>query len=328
MTAPEDTASVEDYGDEGSFSQENYKYPILKSDSTLREIGDRMRAIHHEVQSIEEAKLKEYTKVTLPEIRNSIKSLQKEIEMLKTRALREKDEGPAHLETLSAEITKNESKIIDLQSRMHFPFANFVMGSDGLYGSCSDLWVENISGRLEINVIHSSSAFSASAFPSTSSPPTPSPSKLSLRFYGPNGSQDGGLTIKLKVTDFKLKSEVSTIPSVSFQELKWDVVVRISAVLTYVLKRYERTSRMGHWVCPSSDFELEVVTITAPISLDSRLVSALLKPQIMKIVSSYLLFSSPLGCPDPLLSLPPAAGPLDASKGTRRCPHSCRWNSY
>jgi hypothetical protein len=277
----DDSASVDEGTTPGetNLSQENYKFPILKNDATLRDIGDRMRAIHHEVQSVEEAKLREYTKTELPQIKSAIKTLQKEIEMLKSRALIEKDEGPGHLESLSAEITKSESRIVDLQSRMHFPFANFVMGSEGLSGACSDLWVENISGRLEINVLHTSGG----------TPDSPAPSKLSLRFHGPNGVQDGsGLTIKLRVTDFKLRSEGSTIPSLSFQELKWDVVVRISAVLTYLLKRYEQTSRMGHWVCPSSDFHLEVVTITAPISLDSRLVSALLKPQLMKIVSLLL----------------------------------------
>jgi hypothetical protein len=308
----EDSASVDEgtpSGGGSSFSsQENYKYPIFKNEASLREIGDRMRAIHHEVQSIEEAKLKEYTKRELPQIKSAIKALQKEIEMLKNRALIEKDEGPDHLESLSAEITKSESRIVDLQSRMHFPFANFVMGSEGLSGSCSDLWVENISGRVEINVLHTGSTSGGSQDP-------PPPSKLSLRFHGPNGVQDGsGLTIKLRVTDFKLRSEGSTIPSVSFQELKWDVVVKISAVLTYLLKRYEQTSRMGHWVCPSSDFHLEIVTISAPISLDSRLVSALLKPQLMKIVSLLLSPS--------LTRLLCRTGPLTAAEGARRCRHS------
>lgn len=154
------------------------------------------------------------------------------------------------------------------------------MGNDGLYASCSDLWVENISGRLEIGVLHSATRSSATN--------TPPPSKLSLNFLSPNGPSEGGLTIKLRVTDFKLKSETSTIPSMSLNELKLDIVVKIRAAVTYLVSEWEKTGRMGQWICPPNDFNLEVVTFLAPITLDRRLIAALLKPQLMKIVSNSL----------------------------------------
>lgn len=238
-----------------------------------------MKIIHRNIERNEDIRNRQTLAVDIPRQKNEIHNIQDSIEQLRMRINIEREEGVEHVERLASEITHREHKINEIMQRMHFPSAPYVMGSDGLYVGFNDIWVETISGKLQFEIIQPTH---------THAPGTePQPSKLRAAFLGNDG---GGLTIKLKVTDFRLKSEVSTIPSVTLRELRLDIVAKIDIILTYVLDDWKKDQTMGHWDALPRDFKFELLTFRSPLAISNSILVALIKPQVMKFVRDIYIY--------------------------------------
>jgi hypothetical protein len=281
-------------------------YPILKNDLSLRRIGESMKAIQKDIDVMESKRQTQEIKTNTPKFKQEIKDIKEIIVKLKRRIEIETNEGVAHIQNLSSEILTHSAKIDQIKQNMYFPFSSFRHGSDGVYLSYNDIWLEKICGCLLVDCIPSKSIRGCLT----------EKAKFVMVLTGDNYNmiekasygyihkdikqEDSGMTIRLLLEDFNLKYESSKLPSLSLKELLLELTIKVTANMSYESSTENKSSSskksngannkqmlIGKWICDADNFHVEVLSFKGPFSLGQGTMStlvSLITPQIRETV--------------------------------------------
>ena len=230
--------------------------------------------------------LKEFNKTTVPLYKVTVKDLDLRIAALKKRIKTEQARGEAHLLALEEEMDGYVSQLDQIKCKLYFPLQIFSMGSGGVYVAFDDMWLEQLSGRFNIQLLPCASEHTAQAVVILSGMTTDQ-----------GGIATDGVTARLLIDNFKLKGDSGKgVPPLSFEHLMLAVTFNATLVVTYHVDTKT-------WTSPSDQFQVNIVTFKGPFGLNRGVVSSVLSLAI-PIIRHLLLKNLPSEIGMLLRSLP------------------------
>lgn len=125
---------------------------IVISDPLLESIGEQLQDLEDEVVLLEETKWQDWRKNDAPAMKQLIENLEEKIESYRSRLSKEKTRGGEHISLMEEKIQEKLLLRDETKLMYHFPQSKTSFGQDGLYMAFDDLWIENISGKFEIEI--------------------------------------------------------------------------------------------------------------------------------------------------------------------------------
>jgi hypothetical protein len=262
-------------------------------DKKVKELGKQIRQLEKECEAAYEVEKSDWKKNALPRMSEQVALLEASVAELRKRVEDEVDvAGVPHVVMLEKELQAHVEVLEDMKKKMYFPFSPFSAGSGGVYCAFDDIWLETMTGQMQVEL----------------SPHREKP-YISLILSGEeSGSGDGGgdadagqaaadttaasemkkeqkkgMDVRFKIENFKSSGDAGKhVPKTTLSEVKVTITVVVSCLLTF-------DSEKNEWKAEGEDhLKIKLITFRGPFGFRKSMVNGILQLAAPKILAKVL----------------------------------------
>lgn len=246
----------------------------IKNNQNLLNLGKQIFSIEMTCKKDEENSIKKWNREQKPLLMKEIKEYEIECKRLKALIDKEIDKGLDHISSYETELNDKEHLMEAVKRKYHLPRSDIVLGNGGVYVGLDDLWIENISGLFQFEMIpysRNNSNSKYNEFPCI---------KIVLSGSDPVNS---GVSIRLKVQGFKIAGDKGKrIPQITMEEIKVTMVVNVVIIAHY------NTSKNKWEISSSENFKIQILSFKGPFGISRNFVRTILSLVIPMIRRAIL----------------------------------------
>jgi hypothetical protein len=246
----------------------------IKNNLNLLNLGKKIFSTEMACKRDEERSIKKWNREQRPILMNEIKQYELDCNELRAFIDKEIDKGLDQISVYERKLNDKEQLMEAVKRKYHLPRSEIVLGNGGVYVGLDDLWIENISGLFQFELIPFSRNTSNSKyneFPCI---------KIVLSGSDPVNS---GVSLRLKLQGFKIAGDKGKrIPKLALEEIKVTMVINVVIISHYNTKR-------NKWeISASENFKIQILSFKGPFGISRNFVRTILSLVIPMIRRSIL----------------------------------------
>ena len=218
---------------------------VIEEDELL-EIAALLEAKEEEALVEMQGKRQQWEKVTQPELKKTVDSLETQIDKLKGQL----ESTPS--DDLEKALESLLGKFKSASCQLYFPDSEHYTASGNIYFAVDDFWLEEVKGSFNLELI-----------------PAMGTNIGQIVFVLSGQDDQPGVSAKFHMSNFKLKGDSLLVPSLNYDEMDVEVVFTVTVVLSY-------DNAENRWKIEEDDLKVDIIELEGPFGLTKGVLSAIL----------------------------------------------------
>lgn len=247
-------------------------------DDTLIAIGLQIRQLEEEAKLLD-ARAAQEVSAKRPELASKIKSMEKncneirsQITAMEKAAIAGQPYENIVFQLLEAKLKEGLAQLECLKKQYHLPFSELVLGEQGVYVGCQDIWLARATGEFDLRLNPAGSNGTETQAAAATAP------NIAITV--------NNMSLLFKVEAFKLVGDSGKrIPKIQFDNL----ILQLSLSITIVLEYDVAASK---WTTTPQQFKIQVLSFKGPYGLNRSIVSGVVS-MVVPIIRNLVMDSLP-----------------------------------